>query len=248
MNKLNYFICALVLTISIWSCKKETTNTNNGTNPLGNNAPTIPTGAAGALYAVNSNATTQGVTQTTGTAFAWFNSYTTTAQAGAVLCNGDTLSTQIPFSNVAYPWYESTAALLNGNMLDFSATPVAWSVSGSGSVAAFNFTDNAVFPVVNNYTVPATVSLSQPLTLTFTIAGPYDEVICTIQGSKKTVNINYTTASSVTFTAAQIASAAVSGDNLVVQILPVKITAQTIAGKQYYFVKENGFAQYATVQ
>jgi len=245
MNKFNYLLSIIILTVFLSACKKETPVNNNTSNPLGNSSPTLPSGAAGALYAINSNAFTQGSTITQGTAMAWFGSYTTTLQAGAVTCNSDSLSTQIPLVSYSYPWYEST---LSGNNIDFSMNTVTWVVGGSGSVPAINFTDNAIFPVVNNFNAPATVSLSQPLTVTFSIANPYDQVICTIQGSKTAVNLNYASATSVTFTAAQLASTAVAGDNLLIQIMPVKWTTNTISGKVYYFVKENGFAQYATAQ
>ena len=255
MNKFTFLAYFIALTAILGSCKKETSNTNNNNNtnnPLTQaigGGPTIPSGAAGALYAVSNNIYSQGRTTTINTAYAWFGSYTTTLQAGAVTCNADTLSTAIPFSNYSYPWYESQYSFLQGNMLTINGNSVSWIVGGSGSVPGFIYNDNTVFPVAN-FTAPSSMSANAALTVPFTITNPYDLVVCSItDGTKPQVNINVTSGNTVTFTSAQVASATTAGgETVTIQIMPIKMTSSSIGGKMYYFVKQNAFAQTTVTQ
>ena len=129
MNKLNYLICITVLTVFLSACKKETNNSNvtaSGSNPVSQSlggSVSIPSGAAGALYAINNNVISTGGNATVSSAYAWFGNYNTTVQAGAVTCNADTLSTAIPLTGYSYPWYESEYSLLSsGTMLMINGT------------------------------------------------------------------------------------------------------------------------------
>ena len=247
MKTLNYLVCFMAISILLGACKKETSTTVNANNPqsaLGG-GPTIPSGAAGALYAISNNIVDVGGTTTLNTGYAWFGSYTNTQQAGVVLCSSDTLSTLVsPLTTANFPWYESSYSLFQGNELTFTGNAVPWVVTGSGSVAAFSYTDNAVWPVAN-FTVPSSISSSAALTVSFSITNPYDLIICSIyDGTKQQANVTLTSGTSVTFTAAQVASATTAGgETVTIQIMPIKLTSSNIGGKTYYFVKQNGFAQ-----
>jgi hypothetical protein len=256
MNKLNYLIYITLLTVFLSACKKEPGNTNvtsSGSNPVSQalgGSVSIPSGAAGALYAINNNVLSGGSTTTLSSAYAWFGNYSTTLQAGAVTCNTDTLSTSIPLTGYSYPWYESEYSLLSsGTQLIINGNAVSWIVQGSGSVAGFTYTDNSVFPTAT-FTVPATISSSAALTIPFSISGQYDLIVCSLtDGTRTPVNISMTSGSSVTFTAAQVSGATLpGGDNVTVQIMPINMNPSAIGGKTYYFVKQNAFAQTTTTQ
>ena len=92
------FVLLALLTL-VSACQKDddtnNNNNNNNSNPLSQalgGSPSIPSGAAGALYAVNNYVESDdGFVGTQidelGTAYAWFDSYTTTTNAGIVSCN-----------------------------------------------------------------------------------------------------------------------------------------------------------------
>jgi hypothetical protein len=258
-KSLNLSVIALVLFIA--SCKKNTTTTNNTNqyNPLSSQVggtPNIPAGAAGALYAINTITfdQTSGTTiiDSEGLAMAWFGSYTNTNNAGAVTCNADSLFTLIPFANVNYPWYVNFISG-NGAPVVFNTNAVQWRVSGNSStgVPAFNYTDNTVWPVVTGFNVSSTVNIATSLTVNYAIQGATDDVFITITGSKgsKTSTASVS-ATSVTFSPSQLAQVAIAGigDQLSVEIMPVKLSSSTISGKTYYFVKQNAFTQAVNVQ
>src|SRR5688572_11567227 len=108
MKKANLLILVLALILStVSSCKKDddddnNNNNNNTNNPLSQalgGSPTIPSDAAGALYAVNNYVISDdgfGDMDTTelGTAYAWFESYATTTNAGTVSCNTSELENE----------------------------------------------------------------------------------------------------------------------------------------------------------
>jgi len=154
MNKLKLMLPFLLLILA--ACHRDNTNNNQtqitNTSPAGV-GPTIPSGAAGAFYAIsmlNYNNNGSGYDSTSlGTAYAWFGSYTTTQNAGSVVANGDSLyiiDPNLP-SPVATPWYEGSLF----TPIFYTANPVAWGVQGNSgnSIPAFNYTDNAAFPIVN---------------------------------------------------------------------------------------------------
>src|SRR4051812_15559965 len=98
MKKIDTVLYALMLLLfTVSSCKKDSNNNNNNsqTNPLSQalgGSPSIPAGAAGALYSVNNHVIADdgyGTLETSdyGTAYAWFDSYTSTKNAGGVSVN-----------------------------------------------------------------------------------------------------------------------------------------------------------------
>jgi hypothetical protein len=242
MNKLFYIACVACLTFLFAGCKKDnvpvvlSTIVNN--NPVGEaygGTPAIPSGAAGAFYAVNTTAIDTTHTATAGGIFAWFFNDSVTLPAGVVTCIGDTLLTQVPSSSSTYPWYEGlTNSLPSG---------LTWTVSGSNSVAGFNYTDYTPFPQVN-YSFTS-VSASSPFTLNYTVTNAYDVIVFTLSGSRGVVTQTATAGSSITFSVPQINSATAAGDtHLAFQAMAIKTTTVGIGGLTYYFVKQSAIKNY----
>ncbi|HLP49660.1 MAG TPA: hypothetical protein VK154_02190 [Chitinophagales bacterium] len=242
------------LLMLVSACKKDdddNNNNNNQNNPLSTalgGSPEIPTGAAGALYAVNNYVVSDdgfGGTQVDelGTAYAWFDSYVTTKNAGVVSCNSSEIENT--FAGTTLPWYYSF-----GSYIDFSSTNTAdWSVEGdAGSgVTGFTHTDNTPFPKCN-FTVPASINRNSSLTITSTNVGSNDAVFYTLygQGTPKVTKSMPANATSATFTAAEVQSVSSSGSMVGIQVMPVKLTPVTKNGKTYYFVKQWAYAQFTT--
>ena len=247
------FVLLALLTL-VSACQKDddtnNNNNNNNSNPLSQalgGSPSIPSGAAGALYAVNNYVESDdgfGGTQIDelGTAYAWFDSYTTTTNAGIVSCNTTELNNT--FAGTSLPWYYTLSSYL-----DFSGTnTAAWSVAGANGVTGFTYTDNTAFPKCN-FTVPASISRSNGLTVNNTNTGSNDAVFYTLYaaGAQKVTKSMPANSTSATFTAAEIQSVApVSGTQVGVQVMPVKLTPVTQNGKTYYFVKQWAYAKFTT--
>lgn len=255
MKKINVFaLLAAFLVITVSSCKKEEDDNNNNNNPsnplsqaIGGSA-TIPTDADGAFYAVNNYVISDDGfgeldTMELGTAYAWFESYTTTKDGGGVRVNTGDLQNE--FAGVALPWYYTL-----GTYIDFTTggNTADWEVDGNSStgIAGFTHTDNTAFPKCN-FTVPATISRSSSYTVNFTNQGSNDGVFVTLyaQGNLKITKGLNANSTSATFTAAEIQSISSPGSLLGVQVMPVKLTAVTLTGKKYYFVKQWAFAQFS---
>jgi hypothetical protein len=250
INPVLYLLLFALLTVS--SCKKDNNNNNNSQpNPLSQalgGSPTIPAGAAGALYSVNNHVIADdgyGTLETTdvGTAYAWFDSYTSTKDAGTVSVN--TVEIEHSFSGQALPWYYSLM-----DFPDFSSTNTAsWTVAGNSlaGVTGFTHTDNTAFPKCS-FTVPSSVNLNNSLTVNFTNTTSNDAVFVTIyaQGSLKVTKSLAANATSASFTSAELKSITSSGGQLGIQVMPVKLTSATINGKTYYFVKQWAFAQFTS--
>ena len=259
MKKL-FNISLITIVLLVGSCKKNTTTTNNSSqyNPLSSQfggTPNIPSGADGALYAINTTTSdpTGGSPIVMGYAMAWFGSYVSTKNAGSVTCNTDSLFTTIAFTNFSYPWYLNLIGG-SGASISFTNNAVQWVVGGNGStgVPAFNYTDNTAWPIVTGFALTSTVNAASSLTVNYSVQGAADDVFISITGSKgtKSSTASSTSATSVTFTAAQLSQVVTAGigDQLSVQIMPVKISSSSISGKTYYFVKQNAFTQSASVQ
>lgn len=242
-------LMALLTLVS--ACKKDDDNQQqqqqNSNNPLSTalgGSPSIPAGAAGALYAVNNYVVSDdGVggqqVDEIGTAYAWFDSYTTTKDAGAVSCNGSEVINN--FAGAALPWYYTI-----GDFIDFSSTNTAtWSVAGSSAVTGFTHTDNTAFPKCN-FSVPSSISRNSSLTITSTYTGANDAVFFTLYGQNtpKVTKSMPANATSATFTAAEVQSVSSSGSQVGIQVMPVKLTPVTKNGKTYYFVKQWAYAQF----
>jgi hypothetical protein len=246
-----------VLLLVLAACHHDNNNNNTQTQttstPGGQPGPNIPSGAAGALYAVNeavySNNGSGYDTTGLGLAYGWFVNSTTTKDAGSVVVNGDTLYITDPTLGTSFPWYE--LGLLQTGQLSFPTNAVAWGVQGNSAngVPAFNYTDNTAFPVVNGLTIPYPVNISNGLTVHFTVSGAYDAIFYTISGQgQSSLSFTGSSATTATFSATQLSQVVSSGGNLGVQIMPIKLTPYTVSGKTYYFVKQNAFNVTSPVQ
>lgn len=246
MKKINAFaLLTLVVFASLFTaCKKKEAKQDPLNNPVANQvggSPTIPSDAAGALYAINyvvvDNSSGYPDTSRYNYDYAWFNSYTSTDNAGAVTCNGDSLFTRSGFSNYSYPWYTCIMVFAN----DMSTAAVNWIVQGGSGVPTINYSDNTPWPRVNNFTVPTDINIASGYTVNFNIIGSNDAVFATISGSKghKTIQLN-ANSTSATFTSQQLGSVAYTGgDAIAITIMPVVISNTSFSGKKYYFVKQN---------
>ena len=257
MKKLRLILPVLLLTM--FGCHKDT-NTNNTQTQVTNHTPnggaavTIPSGAAGAFYAINTiNYNNNGSgydTTDIGLGYAWFGNYTTTQNAGSVYVTGDSLYTNNPNLGclVTFPWYETDIT----NQFTFSGNSVTWNVQGNSanSIPAINYTDNTAFPVVTGLTLPYPVSIASSVTVHFTVTGAYDAIFYAISGAggQQTSFTGTNGATSATFTSAQLSAVTSSGSELSITIMPVKLTPYTVSGKTYYFVKQGAYSVTTIVQ
>ncbi len=258
MKKLKLILPVLLLTLL--ACHKDT-NTNNTQTQVTNHTPnggaavTIPSGAAGAFYAINTiNYNNNGSgydTTDIGLGYAWFGNYTTTLNAGSVYVTGDSLYTNNPNLGglVNFPWYETDIT----NQFTFNGNAVTWNVQGNSanSIPAINYTDNTVFPVVNGLTLSNPVSISSSVTVHFTVTGAYDAIFYALAGSNTQQQTSFTGtngATSATFTPAQLSAVTGSGGQLSITVMPVKLTPYTVSGKTYYFVKQGAYSVSTIVQ
>jgi len=243
--KIRKFIAPALLAsvLLIGSCKKdEDKNKDLGESPMGEVSPTIPSGAAGALYFIK-NVTVykdpldNEYTSEDGSALAWFNNYTNSDDAGVVLLNTDTLSKQPEGFPIAMPWYI--------NEDNTPTNTAAWKIAGSSKVTAFNHTDNTAFPEAS-FTAPVSVSISGNLTVNYTVTGANDGVICSIWGeSEETVAKKMAAGSgSVTFTAAELSKCSFGQDDeLMIQVMPYAMTSAQYNSKTYYFLKQGALSK-----
>lgn len=230
----------LAITVSISSCKKKDSTTNQ-TAPQ-NTTPTAstPSNADGAFAAVKtltvSSYAGYNTTINVGTAVSWFGTQNSYVDGGTVKCNNNTLSKQ---SNNAYIF---TPAQTSPTGIDFSGD-VSWDISGNSSnaVPPFTKTDAGVFPSVDGISQTDDVSTSSAFTLSasssvigdsvmFVVAGPNGHVL-------KTKGPN---TSSCDFTAAEMGTLGTGSNVGLLQIAPYTIHYDNTAapGKNYYFVKE----------
>ncbi len=218
--------------------------------------PGVPNDAAGALYAINASGITDvggGEYDTTivGYPMAWFSSITQTKYAGTVTSNSVDLSDSIAGYFVS--WYQLDIL----NSFDFpdytTSNAVHWHVQGNAAngIAGFSYTDNTPWPVVTSLNVPATMSKNSAITITFSTAGTVDFLYCMMycQGGIKIVHTSSTNATSVTFSASDVAHMGLTnGQQVNFQVMPCSLGSTTLGGKKYYFAKQSPFSASATVQ
>lgn len=243
MNRVLVF--ALMVMVTINSCKKD----KDITGTVSNGRPTIPGGAAGAFYAVRNNSKVAGgITSATYGAIAWFGSYSNTQYVNSLTVNGVTM-------------VDSAAGLptglygigANGGNVDLSATDVNWVTTGNTSldIPAFSYNDTSSFPAIAWFSLPSTVSLSSTLTVNFTYTVPGSQLF--VELSDGSTSTTYTksypaNSTSISFNPSEIEGiGAISGDEIAIQIIAVGMSGQSFGGKEYYFVKENAFAEYTSL-
>jgi hypothetical protein len=244
MNKI--WMLLLAASALFASCKKEDAENNNNVTVSNDGRILLGSDAAGAFYAIKSR-----VFDThNGTSFddleyanAWFGSYTNNLDAGTVSANGEELDY---FSNLAWHTYFGfgVTAFNQGNK-------VTWAIQGKAAsgVAGFTHIDNTPFAAGPSYTLPISININNPYTLTHTAPSNATGVVYSVLGNKgefsKYVEGN---SGSVTFTSAELKQAALPADQIGFSVMPITISSQAYNGKQYYFVKQQQYLRETATQ
>lgn len=234
--KLTRFCCLLGISVLLFtSCKKDSAdNPDAPANVDANGNLTVSSDADGACYAVITrlydNNAGSGYDDFQ-SAFAWFGSTTSFKDGGTVNVNSYELTNIGGFNYYNYIGLDEL----------FPSNAAAWEVSGNAAngVPGFTHTDNTAFPAGGDFVLPASVSLSTPLTVNFSAVSNVAGVVFSVRGNKGQKNKAVANgASSVTFSVEELNEAAYANDAIAVSIMPVVYTSQTINGKKIYFVKQ----------
>jgi len=234
------FLCGMIAISLLSSCKKSTDNPVTSTPTTSALSVTVGDGY-GALAAVTSvsYSTIAGITIpiNVNTAVAVFRNTSgssTMVDGGTVTLNSKTLSKQ---SNNAYVYQNLT------DMLTFP--PVTWSVSGSGSVPAINYTDDKNMPSYSGYsTLPSSISRATDLTIDLSgMVSDADSVYCQVADNAKHYLLKRVAgnAGTAVFTASEL-SAFTAGTGLV-QVAPWNYKQEDISGKTFYFINETCYTK-----
>ena len=229
-------IMGSLLTMSINSCgKKDTPSTPSSS------APTIntPSDAVGAFASVKI-VTTQTVGGITipiniGTAVAWVGTSASFLDAGTITCNTKNLAKQTGNS------YVFTPTTTEPTGLDFSSSPISWTVSGNSAnnIAAYSHDVTGYFPEIEDIAHSGDVATNAPFTLT--ASGPVtgDSVIFVVAGpNASVVKTRGPNTSSCTFTAAEMGTLGTGSNAGIIQIAPYRISLDNSTGRNYYFIRE----------
>ena len=178
----------------------------------------------------------------------------TFGDAGTVSLNG------IAVARTTYPGGDSVYYY---TMLYDTATPntfhpdsnALWSVTGSGYIPAFSYSDTATFPGYKGH-LPISVSKAAGLTLTIDATTVYgaDSVFIIIADSIN--NLVYKNvpagAGAVTFTPSELLALHTTSGSATMpawlKVFPYRYTVQQIGGKQFAFVKEKETWQVISIQ
>lgn len=260
MKKLTYLLTpALVLAITLASCDKVKNPVNtNPTNPTPTQttAPTpqtpAPSNVDGALAAVKMKFKIEqagfviDVKSEVGLAsFYASTGSSTNVDGGTVKLNSNELEKQ---SNNTYLKNATTGQTPSDLGMDNGAS---WSVSGNGSVPAFTYSHGSTFPTYTG-NVPSEVTKSSGLTLTFNSGNTKDAdsvYVFIASGSSSFFKGYAANAGSITISSSDLNSLPTVSDNTgIIEILPVKMTTQTISGKKYAFIKEEANVRYINIK
>ena len=241
----------LVLFVGFASCKKSS---DTPSVPPVTTLPGSPnlTNASGAFYAIVIDALLKNGsgydTTTINTPMAWFESTSQSKDAGTASCNAAPLVLKdtffgTPFNNT---WYTlKTDYTFTGTPLNFKGTSsIVWKASGNSAnaIPAINFSDNNPFGKITGFVVPSSITYGTGglnVSFNFSNSTGTDQLLYLIKGSKdqKAGSLTLST-TTLSLTAAEVSSLGVKGDQLEVELIPVKISSSVIGGKTYYFVKE----------
>ncbi len=125
--------------------------------------------------------------------------------------------------------------------------PISWEVSGNGTVTAFNHDLTGAFPTADSVTSATTFDNNTAYTLTVGSVADADSVLFMLAGSSGTPLLKYLsgTSTSCTFTQAEMANLP-AGAGLV-QVIPMRITDNTVGGRKYYFVRQTSVSKTVTI-
>lgn len=250
MKKITYFLLLAVLA-GFSSCSKDDSDDASTPTPSAPTPNTVPAigDADGVFAAVYTNNWVDvpfvGVMNLPiGTAVAVVASTTggsTYVDAGVVKCEDSTLT-----KNSSNNYYFQPA-LTNPYGLALGGS-VAWSVSGSASVTALNYTTSNSFPDVDSiangktidksvaYTLQASGSVTNSDSVIFVVAGPSATLMATRPAGT----------SSHTFSATEMAT--IGAGTGIIEIVPYNIeSTTTVGGKKYYFINETAVTKMVTI-
>ncbi len=255
-------LLSLVTIIGLSSCKKSvdtTTTTPPSTLP---GSPTL-SNASGACYALVIDALLDNGsggydTTTINTPIAWFESTSQSVDAGTCSVNTAPLVLKDTFLGIpiANQWYSirNDYSFNGGTPLAFKQTSsIVWKASGNAStgVPAINYSDNNPWGKITNFVVPKTLTMSSTLNITFSFSNATgnDQLFYLIKGSKgqKTGTLA-NNATTLSIGSGELAGLTEKGDQLEVELIPIKVASSTISGKTYYFVKEYCINKYVNMQ
>ncbi len=269
MKKQILFLSAVALLAFNTSCNKEDvlpdtnvtptnpnpTNPTDPTDPGAGPTPVSPTisGVSGTLvsiimkYTINHPQMPMPMVTESDIAVAAFpaSNGSDLLPAGNVSVNGHALEKA---DNNAY--YVSATAGLTPATLEFSNGSSDWSIGGAGSIAAFTYSHNVNFPTFDGE-LPSSITKSNGLTISlggnvynsdsvYLVIAAGNEYIQTAVGGN---------ASSISFTAAELQNLPVVSDNTAfLQVVPFRITLETISGNQYAFIKQQAVVTSVNIQ
>lgn len=259
MKKLSYLLSsAMVVAITFASCDKKTTTTTpttpTPTTPTSGPTPQTPapSDADGVLAAVNMKFKVEqagfviDISSEIGVAsfFASTGNNSSFVDGGTVKLNNNEIEKQ---SNNSYMTMATTGQTPSDLGLSNGAS---WNVSGNGNVPSMTFSHGTTFP---EYTgnVPSSITKSSGLSLTFNSSNVSDAdsvYVFIASGSVSFFKGYAANAGSVTISSSELSNLPTNSDKTaILEILPVKISMQTISGKKYAFVKEEANVRYITI-
>ncbi len=237
-------VSALLFATSLYSCKKSSSSTPTPTpTPTTTSTPTPTTGDVdGALISLKIDVATAvaGVTYTitTETGVATFfpsaGNHGTYVDGGAVTVNTVALEKQ---TNNSYTKTATTGQTPADLSFDGGSS---WTVAGNGSVPAFTYSHTAAFPTFTG-DIPASITRSAGLTITLSgnVSGADSVIVLIAAGTKSVTHTVGGSASSVTFSASDLAVFSTVTDNTaILEVDPYRLTVKAEGGKNYAFVKE----------
>lgn len=258
MKKLTFLLSsAMMLAITFTSCDKVKNTVNNTTNPTQQTSgPTpqtpAPSDADGVLAAVKMKFKVEqagfviDINSEIGVAsfFSSTGNNSSFVDAGTVKLNNNDIEKQ---SNNSYLTMATTGQTPSDLGMSNGAS---WSVSGNGSVPSISYSHGSTFPTYTG-SVPSSITKSSGLSLTFNSSNTSnaDSVYVFISSGNATFFKGYAAnAGSVTITSSELSSLPTVNDNTgILEILPVKMTMQTVSGKKYAFVKEEANVRYINI-
>jgi len=225
------------IALTIVSCKKSSTSPGTTSNNT-NNSNGFPSGTYSGLLVGAEGPTGSGVI---GSGIALFfpspvtmngntMSAVNTATVSAVSMNGNAFA---PFFGI---FYLSTTASL-------TFPPAAWTVTGSGSIPSFTYTNTNPLPTYTGISkMPSTIIRANNLTLSITGVSNSDQIEVEISDSTGKQQQQYisSNASSITFVSDSLEKLSAC-HSASINVTCVKYNPQTLSGKGFLFATEQVF-------
>ncbi len=196
---------------------------------------TLSTDYAGTLYTVRSITfdQTNGYTDSTMEAFAWFGNSTVSQNVGKVFFNENEVPLTPDSGGSSYTWYKG---LVKYNVIS------EWNITGSNTFPAFSYADNNEFTDLQSYVGPPSATNGNKLSVTFaTAAGSIAVLVSIFNKNEKLVRQTYHGKQTITFSADELSEMIKLGGELTLQIMPVAGRTDLVNGKNYFFIKQSAY-------